>query len=268
MGMCQPRRIGPLGRTRHNRGMNPEAIASLTTAAGTLVLAVATFSATKSANRASRVAERSLMAALRPVLMNAQLGDPRQKVGFSDQHWIHFEGPGAAFEQGDDAIYLAFGLRNFGSGIGILQAWHPIPERVLGGIPHGPLEHFRPQSRSLYIPSGGLGFWQGTLRDPSEPVYSRFAEAIKNRTAVTVELLYSDMNGGQLTVTRLSILPGQEDHWFAAVGQHWPVDDHFNGNAARFRSSQRHPATPAPPGQHNHNDYDPGAILADENIPS
>ena len=248
--------------------MNPTAIASLTTAAGTLVLAVATFGATKSANRASRIAERSLLAALRPVLMNAQLGDPKQKVGFSDQHWIHFEGPGAVFEQGDEAIYLAFGLRNFGSGIGVLQAWHPVPERVLGGVPHGPLEHFRPQSRSLYIPSGGLGFWQGALRDPCEPVYERFAEAIKNRTAVTVELLYSDMNGGQHTVTRLSILPGQEDHWYAAVGQHWPVDDHFAATSARFRPGQRQAATPVAPGQHNHDDYDIGATMVDENAPS
>ncbi len=240
--------------------MNAEAIASLTTAAGTLVLAVATYGATSSANRASRIAERSLMAALKPVLMNAQLGDPRQKVGFSDQHWTHFEGPGAVFEQGDEAIYLAFGLRNFGSGIGILQAWHPIPDRVMGGVPHGPLEHFRPQSRSLYIPSGGLGFWQGALRDPTEPVYARFAEAIKNRTPVTVELLYSDMNGGQRTVTRLAILPGQQDHWLASVSQHWPVDDHFAAST-RFRPRQRHPAAPAAPGEHNHDHADPGSIL-------
>jgi hypothetical protein len=249
--------------------MNAEAIASLTTAAGTLVLAVATFGATKSANKASRVAERSLMAALRPVLMNAQLGDPRQKVGFADQHWTHFEGPGAAFEQGDEAIYLAFGLRNFGSGLGVLQAWHPIPERVIGGVPHGPLEHFRPQSRSLYIPSGGLGFWQGALRDQSDPVYGQFAEAIKSRTAVSVELLYSDMNGGQLTVTRLTIFPGQQEYWLASVSQHWPVDDHFAANGTRFRSRQRHPATPAPPGQHHHDSDNPGAILdipADDNI--
>jgi hypothetical protein len=251
--------------------MNAEAIASLTTAAGTLILAVSTFGATKSANRASRVAERSLMAALRPVLMNAQLGDPRQKVGFSDQHWTHFEGPGAVFEQGDDTIYLAFGLRNFGSGIGILQAWHPIPERILSGAPHGPIEHFRPQSRSLYIPSGGLGFWQGALRDPSEPVYALFADAIKNRTAVTIELLYSDMNGGQLTVTRLAILPGQQDYWIATVAQHWPVDDHFSPNSARLRPRQHHPAAPAAPGQHNHDGSDPGATLdisAEENIAS
>ncbi|HET7016749.1 MAG TPA: hypothetical protein VFI65_22695 [Streptosporangiaceae bacterium] len=249
--------------------MNAEAIASLTTAVGTLVLAVATYGATKSANRASRIAERSLLAALRPVLMNAQLGDPRQKVGFSDQHWTHFEGPGAVFEQGDEAIYLAFGLRNFGSGIGILQAWHPIPERLMAGVPHGPLEHFRPQSRSLYIPSGGLGFWQGALRDPSEPIYEKFAEAIKNRTAVTIELLYSDMNGGQLTVTRLAVLPGQQDYWLATVAQHWPVDDHFAASNSRLRPRQRHTTPPAAPGQHNHDATDPGATLdlsADDNI--
>jgi hypothetical protein len=204
--------------------VNAEAIASLTTAAGTLVLAVATFGATRSANRASRVAERSLLATLRPVLMNAQLGDPRQKIGFADEHWLQVEGPGAAFEQGENAIYLAFGLRNFGSGLGILQAWHPVAHRVLGDTPHSPVADFRPQTRSLYIPSGGLGFWQGALRDPAEPVYSDFAKAIKDRSPVTIELLYSDMNGGQHTITRIAILPGHGTGWLAAVGRHWAVE--------------------------------------------
>jgi hypothetical protein len=206
--------------------VNPAVIASVTTAAGTLVLAVATFSATRSANRASRIAERSLLAALRPILMNAQLGDPRQKVGYADQHWVHFEGAGAVFEQADDVIYLAFGLRNFGSGLGIIQSWYPIAERVLGDVPHGQVESFRSQTRSLYVPPGGLGFWQGALRDTSEPIYDAFAEALKNRTAVTIELLYSDMNGGQQTISRMAVLPGQEDRWFAAVGQHWTIDAH------------------------------------------
>lgn len=206
--------------------MNPEAVASLTTAAGTLVLAVATFSATRSANRASRIAERSLLATLRPVLMNTQLGDPKQKIGFADQHWVHIEGPIAVVEQGDDAIYLAVGLRNFGSGIGILLAWFPIAGRILGQVPHGLVEKFRPQTRSLYIPPGGVGFWQGALRDPSEPIYEDFAEAIKNRTALTIELLYSDMNGGQQTITRMVLNPGQEDRWMASVSQHWTVDGH------------------------------------------
>jgi hypothetical protein len=44
-------------------------IASLATAAGTLVLAVATFAAVRSANRAARVAEQSLLVNLRPLLV-------------------------------------------------------------------------------------------------------------------------------------------------------------------------------------------------------
>ena len=50
-------------------------ISSLATAGGTLVLAVATFSSVRSANRSARVAERSLLAGIRPVLMPSQLDD-------------------------------------------------------------------------------------------------------------------------------------------------------------------------------------------------
>jgi hypothetical protein len=78
--------------------MSAEVIASLTTAAGTLVPAVATFSATRSANRASRIAERSLLATLRPVLMNAQLGGPGDlnggAGGFTDSY-SHYHANGA-----------------------------------------------------------------------------------------------------------------------------------------------------------------------------
>ncbi|HUC59861.1 MAG TPA: hypothetical protein VMA95_20845 [Streptosporangiaceae bacterium] len=205
--------------------MNAEAIASLTTALGTLVLAVATFGATRSANRASRIAERSLLATLRPLLMTTQLGDPRQKVGFADDHWTHIEGVGATFEQGDDVIYLVVGLRNFGNGIGIITGWNPTPERIFSRAHEDP-EKFRRQTRSLYIAPAGLGFWQGALRDPAEPVYEGFAQAIKNRTPVTVDILYTDMNGGQCTITRLIINPGQQDHWYAVVAQHWQLDNH------------------------------------------
>ncbi len=224
--------------------MRPETIASLTTAAGTLVLAVATFSATRSANRASRIAERSLLASLRPVLVHAQLGDPRQKIGFADDHWVHVDGPSVAFDVTETAIYLAFGLRNVGTGMAILQSWYPIPERALSGQMHQPLEDFRSQTRALYVPSGGLGFWQGALRDPTEQIFTAFKAAAAARQPVTIDLLYSDMNGGQRTVTRLAILPapsgprGPDDsadpddpsnkksRWIASIGTHWLIDDH------------------------------------------
>ena len=224
--------------------MRPETIASLTTAAGTLVLAVATFSATRSANRASRIAERSLLASLRPVLVHAQFSDPRQKIGFADDHWVHVAGSSAAFDVTETAIYLAFGLRNVGTGMAILQSWYPFPERILSGQIHQPVEEFRSQTRALYVPSGGLGFWQGALRDPTEQIFTAFKAAAAARQPVTIDLLYSDMNGGQRTVTRLAILPapggpsGPEDpsgpgdsystkpRWIASIGTHWLIDDH------------------------------------------
>jgi hypothetical protein len=209
--------------------VNTETFASLTTAAGTLVLAVATFSATRSANRASRTAEKSLLAALRPVLVHGQIGDPRQKIGYADQHWVHVEGPGAVFEEQDGVLYLAFALHNVGSGIALLAAWHPSPERLLGDRPHAPLEEFRAQTRSLYVPSGGLGFWQGAVRDQSDPLYEPLAKAARNRDPITVDVLYTDINGGQRTVSRLAVFPAQTDHWVASLGRHWVIDEEENG---------------------------------------
>ncbi|HEX9065496.1 MAG TPA: hypothetical protein VF843_10330 [Streptosporangiaceae bacterium] len=216
--------------------MDANTLASALTAGGTLVLAVATFASTRSANRASRVAEKSLLANLRPVLVNAQIGDPMQKIGFADQHWVRLEGPQAAFDVSDPdddnpAIYLAFSVRNVGSGIAILQGWYPTPQRVTGVDGHPPVEEFRGLTRSLYVPPGGVGFWQGALRDPDETVFTEFAKAAANRNPVTIDLLYTDMNGGQHTITRMSVAPVAQDpqtgqdRWFASIGKHWLLSE-------------------------------------------
>ena len=66
-------------------------ISSLATAAGTLVLALATFASVRSANRAARAAraaEQSLLVGLRPVLMPSRWQDPGEKIGFMDEHWV------------------------------------------------------------------------------------------------------------------------------------------------------------------------------------
>jgi hypothetical protein len=70
-------------------------IASLATAGGTLVLAVATFAAIRSGNRsartaerAARTAERSLLAGQRPLLVNSRLQDPPQKARFVEGNWL------------------------------------------------------------------------------------------------------------------------------------------------------------------------------------
>ena len=53
-------------------------ISAIASAGGTLVLAAATFSSVKSANRAARVAEQSLLVGLRPLLLPSKLDDPPQ----------------------------------------------------------------------------------------------------------------------------------------------------------------------------------------------
>src|ERR1700730_11155193 len=103
-------------------------ISALATAGGTLVLAVATFSSVRSANRAARAAERSLLAGLGPVLLPSRLPDPPQKVSFADEHWVKVDGGHASFEVSAQAIYLVINLRNAGAGLAVLHGWFFSPE--------------------------------------------------------------------------------------------------------------------------------------------
>ena len=59
-------------------------ISQVATAGGTLVLAIATFSSIKSSNRSARIAERSLLAGQRPVLIPSREDDPGELVRFGD----------------------------------------------------------------------------------------------------------------------------------------------------------------------------------------
>src|SRR5215469_4024215 len=104
-------------------------ISALATAGGTLVLAAATFSSVKSANRAARVAERSLMAGLRPLLVPSRFDDPEQKVGFADEKWLKVPGGMGETDITSDAIYMAMSLRNVATGIAVLHGWKFYPER-------------------------------------------------------------------------------------------------------------------------------------------
>jgi hypothetical protein len=198
-------------------------ISALATAGGTLVLAVATFSSVRSANRAARAAERSLLAGLRPVLMPSRLEDPAQKVSFYDQHWVKIEGGRAAFEVGPNAVYLVIGLRNAGSGIAVLHGWHFSPERLSGTDPPDSKE-FRRLTRDIYVPAGDTGFWPGAFRDPNEPLYAVARDAATTAKPVTIDLLYGDHEGGQRMISRFGLSPTPGGTWLAVVARHWNLD--------------------------------------------
>ena len=199
-------------------------ISSLATAAGTLVLALATFASVRSANRAARAAEQSLLVGLRPVLMPSRWQDPGEKIGFMDEHWVKVTGGHGLAEVTDEAIYLAIALRNVGSGLAVLHGWFFYPERLLGDIGHADPQAFRRLSRDLYVPAGDLGFWQGTFRDSSEPGFAEARDAIKNGDSVPVDLLYGDHEGGQRVISRFSLIPREDDSWLVTVSRHWNLD--------------------------------------------
>jgi hypothetical protein len=200
------------------------AVSSLATAGGTLVLAAATFASVRSANRAARAAERSLLEGLRPVLMPSRLEDPPQKIHFADGKWVVAPGGGGVAEATDEAVYLALALRNVGSGIAVLHGWRFYPERLLSGDAHAPTDDFHRLSRDLYVPVSDVGFWQGTFRDPAAPEFAAASRAIEAREPVTIDVLYGDHEGGQRVISRFLLVPRDDGQWIAAAARHWNID--------------------------------------------
>jgi hypothetical protein len=204
---------------------------SLATGAGTLVLAVATFSSVRSANRAARVAEQALMVNLRPLLVPSHIDDTKQKIFFQEGRHMLLEGGrgGADFDNG--VVYLGISLRNAGRGIAVLHGW-----RLLTGVeinpPRPELETFRHQGRDILIAPGDIGFWQGAFRDSGDPQYDEAVTAVKNdddQVVLSIDLLYGDNDGGQRVISRMMLRgytrdQAGEKHWIASVVRHWNVD--------------------------------------------
>lgn len=199
-------------------------ISSLATAGGTLVLAVATFASVRSANRAARVAEQSLLAGIRPLLMPSRPEDPAVKVGFADEHYVRTPGGGATAEVTDAAIYLTISVRNAGNGVAVLHGWHAEPLR-LGVLERPAVESFRRLTRDLYLAAGDVGFWQGAVRDRADPLFAELAGLIERRERFSVDILYGDHEGGQRIISRFTLLPHSGgDGWLATTSRHWNVD--------------------------------------------
>src|ERR1700723_2658667 len=135
-------------------------IANLATALGTLVLAVATFSAVRSSNLMAKIAREQFLVQLRPVLTTSRREDPTLKVHFGDTKWVHIPGGGAVGDAGrgggslgpdTPVVFLAIALRNAGNGIAVLHGWRFYPDWHRD-LDHAPLEEFVRQTRDLYIP--------------------------------------------------------------------------------------------------------------------
>ncbi len=204
------------------------------TSIGTLVLAGATFSAVRSSNRSARIAERALLAGLRPLLTPSRPEDPDERVQFADGRVFGVRAGRAMLRREQGVIYLAIALRNVGAGIALLRGYHLEGDgaEIVARDPAGAARHrrgdrppdlhrFAEQQRDLYIPSGNVGFWQAALRDASDERYGEVSEALETSGRVTIDLLYTDHEGGQPAITRFVLLPDADPDWRCDVSRHW-----------------------------------------------
>jgi hypothetical protein len=200
-------------------------IAGVATAVGTLILAVATFGATRSANRAARIAEESLLAGLRPALVPSRPEDPEEEVSWGDEHTVALPGGAGWVEEAGGNVYLALALRNVGAGLAVLRGYRIAPERPDASSPHGEQDEFTRQQLDLYVPPGDASFWQASLRDPSDPRLPSLRAAVEANTIVALELLYTDHRGGQPTITRFALRSGDGPRRRPRVMRHWSSVD-------------------------------------------
>ncbi|HSR86092.1 MAG TPA: hypothetical protein VLM11_18095 [Streptosporangiaceae bacterium] len=205
-------------------------ISSLTTGAGTLVLATATFAAVRSANRAARVAEEALSVGLRPLLVPSRLDDVTQKVFYGDGHVERLEGGRGVAEIDHGNVYLGISVRNAGRGIAVLHGWRFAAGQVTDQS-RPRLDSFRPHNRDIFIAPNDIGFWQAAFRDPADSQYDEAAGAVQAKEVLTMDVLYGDHEGGQRAISRFLLRqpeemrqPDKDPPWLASVVRHWNVD--------------------------------------------
>lgn len=196
-------------------------ISALATAAGTFALAVSTYASVRSANRAARTAELSLLAGLRPLLVESRETDPVQHVDFMDVQGLSVPGGGAAVEARDGSLYVVLSLRNVGPGIAVLHGGTVHAEQRRSSVDHAPLEQLQMLTRDLYIPPGDIGFWQIAFREDGD--LHRALDAAIAEGRFSAEVLYGDYEGGQRVITRYAVLR-REDGWQVSTIRHWHID--------------------------------------------
>jgi hypothetical protein len=197
------------------------AISSLATAGGTLALAITTYGSVRSANRAARAAEASLLAGLRPLLVESAESDAVQHVNFADVTALPVPGGGAFVGFVEGMLYVVLSLKNVGPGIAVLHGGRVYGRQRDSRGDHSPVEELQMLQRDLYIPAGDIGYWQIAFREDDE-LRRELATAME-AGQISAEVLYGDYEGGQRVITRYGIRR-MGDGWQISTIRHWQLD--------------------------------------------
>jgi hypothetical protein len=198
-------------------------VASIATATGTMVLAVATYASVRSANRSTRIAEKSLELSLQPVLVPSRPEDPPERVTFMEGFAIEAPGGGAAVEGRDGNLFVVVPLRNVGSGLAVLRSGHVGAGRPDPAKPRPSTETFRQLQRDIYVPSGERGYWQIGIRSDDDPFHAAVDAAVRDGQPITVTVMYSNHFGGHETESQFIVARIDGDAWITSATRHWGI---------------------------------------------
>lgn len=207
--------------------MNWGIAASLATAIGTLVLAVATFLSIRTAIRSNRTADRALRQGLRPILLPSLYTDPIQKIRYVDDHWLQVPGGRGVLDVTPTAAYLGLSVRNIGPGPAVIDGWDVL---TTARDHRRPIRDYHLMTRDLYVPAGAHGYVQIAGRDPAAPAYACLARAAQDPKPFAVDVLYGDIDESQHYVIRiaLTVVPGAGDDgrvWALNEVRHWTLSE-------------------------------------------
>ncbi len=120
-------------------------------------------------------------------------------------------------------------LRNVGAGMAVIHGWHADAELHMGRRRPCAARHVPAAvERDLYVPPNDSSFWQGAFRENDPDERAAFGDLIERREPFTIEVLYGDLEGGQRTISRFSVVHfGDDDDpssWIVSVIRHWNLD--------------------------------------------
>ena len=183
-------------------------IASYATAAGTLVLAVATFSAVRSSNRFSphrrRVTPHQHAPTAHPVAVSTT---PSKGCCGIHHHAAHINGRTPSSRKTAGSSIWRSDCETLVQVLPCSTGGTRCPIRRSKTCPTPQAEDFRRLTIDLYIPAGGSGYWEAAVREPDDPLRPGFMRALTERHPFMIDILYGDQQGRQRTISRYLSCP-------------------------------------------------------------
>jgi hypothetical protein len=131
--------------------------------------------------------DRGGAAGIRAVPMTSPLGDPPQEVSHIDDRWFQADGGRAVADVTGGAMDLVIPPRDVGMGPAVPDRWEFAADRIRSERSAGDSVNSRRLQRDISAPVGDLGSWQGTVKDPTEPMFAEAGQAIAQRRRTAVD---------------------------------------------------------------------------------